>query len=60
MENFQRISHKNILIFPTKDYFKNPQYRVLEEPMLFLLTIKQNLSEKPFPVLNQKLSQILQ
>ena len=35
-----RLSHKNMPIFQTEGYFENPQYRILEEPMLFLLTLK--------------------
>ena len=30
-------------ISQTEDYFENPYYRFLEEPMLFLLALKWNL-----------------
>ena len=30
-------------ISQTEAYFENPEYRILEEPMLFLLALKRNL-----------------
>ena len=30
-------------IFQTESYFENPSYRLLEEPMFFLLALKWNL-----------------
>ena len=33
-------------ISQTEGYFENPEYRFLEEPMLFLLAWKWNLCEK--------------
>ena len=35
-------------ISQTEGYFENPLHRFLEEPMLFLLALKWNLSEKAF------------
>ena len=35
-------------ISQTEGYFENPFYRFLGEPMLFLLALKWNLSEKAF------------
>ena len=46
-------------ISQTEGYFENPLYRVLEEPMFFLLALKWNLQKKRFPVLRQKPTQIL-
>ena len=43
VQNFHRLSHKNMPISQTKGYFENPSYRFLEEPMLFLLALKWNL-----------------
>ena len=40
------IDHKNTPISQMEDYFKNPWYHFLEEPVLFLLALKWNLFEK--------------
>ena len=37
------LSHKNMPISQTEDYFKNPYYRFLEKPTLFLLVWKWKL-----------------
>ena len=41
-QNFQWLSYKTMMISQTEGYFKNPSYRFLEEPMLFLLAWKWN------------------
>ena len=43
--NFHRSSH-NMPISQTEGYFQNPYYRFLEQPMLFLLTLKWKLLRK--------------
>ena len=37
-----------MLISQTDGYFENSFYRFLEEPVLFLLALKENLWEKTF------------
>ena len=41
-------------IFQTEDYFENPWYCFVEEPILFLLAAELKLLTKRFPVLGQK------
>ena len=43
VQNFHCLSHKIMPIPLTEGYFENPQYRCLEEYMLFLLALKWNL-----------------
>ena len=45
-------------ISETEGYVENPQYRFLEEPMLFMLPLNEISKKKPFPVLRQKPTQI--
>ena len=49
-------------ISQTEDYFENPYYRFLEEPILFrwLWLENETSKKKRFAVLRQKLTQILQ
>ena len=41
--DFQWLSYKNMPISQTEGYFKNPQGRFLEEPIIFLFALKWNL-----------------
>ena len=41
-------------ILQTEGYFENAEYLFLEEPMLFLLAMKLNLSEKAFSSVKTK------
>ena len=41
-------------ISQTDGYFENPQYRFLEEPLLFLLALKRILLEKAFSSVKTK------
>ena len=54
VQNFQWLSHKNMQISQTEGYFENPLYHFLEEPILLLLVLKSNLSEKVFSSVKTK------
>ena len=41
--NLHLLSHKNMPISQTEGYFENPWYRILEEPVFFLLGLRWSL-----------------
>ena len=46
-------------ISQTDGYFENPQYRFLEQSMLFLLPLNETSKKECFPLLKQKPTKIL-
>ena len=54
VQNFPWLSHKNIPISQMESYFENPLYRLLEQPNLFLLSLKWKLWDKAFSCVKTK------
>ena len=58
VQNSQWLSHKNILIFQTEGYFKNPWYGLLAKTYALSVGFKMKpLKWKCFSVLRQKSTQ---